>query len=122
MDASAFGFEKGITPFLDLPKTVPLPYRIPGVGEARISTGATIIAGAAFAAIEEEMVDMETFACLRACQRFDIPLIGLRGISDGDTDVSHIGDWTEYLHVVDERLADAVGKLEAALQGGLLGI
>ena len=122
MDASAFGFEKGITPFLDLPKTVPLPFRIPGVREARISTGATIIAGTAFAAIEEEMVDMETFACLRACQRYGIPLIGLRGISDGDTDVSHIGDWTEYLHVVDEKLAEAVGRLEAALQGGLFDV
>ena len=122
MDASAFGFEKGVTPFLDLPKTVQLPYRIPGVAEARISTGATIIAGSAFSSIDEEMVDMETFACLRACQRFDIPLVGLRGISDGDTDVSHIGDWTEYLHVVDERLADAVGRLEAALQGGLLDV
>jgi len=120
MDASAFGFEKGVTPFLDLPKTMPLPYRIPGVREARISTGATIIAGEAFAGIEEDMVDMETFACLRACQRFGVPLIGLRGISDGDTDVSHIGDWTEYLHVVDERLAGAVGKLEAALANGLL--
>lgn len=120
MDASAFGFEKGVTPFLDLPRTVTLPYRIPGVRQARISTGATIIAGAAFAAIEEEMVDMETFACLRACQRFGVPLIGLRGISDGDTDVSHLGDWTEYLHVVDERLAEAVEKLEAALNDGLL--
>lgn len=120
MDASAFGFEKGVTPFLDLPRTVTLPYRIPGVRQARISTGATIIAGAAFAAIEEEMVDMETFACLRACQRFGVPLIGLRGISDGDTDVSHLGDWTEYLHVVDERLAEAVEKLAAALGGGLL--
>ncbi len=122
MDASAFGFERGVTPFLDLPKTVPLPYRIPDVREARISTGATIIAGSAFASIEEEMVDMETFACLRACQRFGIPLIGLRGISDGDTDVSHIGDWTEYLHVVDERLAEAVGKLETALRDRLLDI
>lgn len=120
MDASAFGFEKGVTPFLDLPKTVPLPYRIPGVREARISTGATIIAGEAFAAIEEDMVDMETFACLRSCQRFGIPLVGLRGISDGDTDVSHVGDWTEYLHVVDERLAEAVGKLERALGDGML--
>jgi adenosylhomocysteine nucleosidase len=120
MDASAFGFEKGVTPFLDLPKTVTLPYRIPGVKEARISTGATIIAAGAFDDIEEEMVDMETFACLRACQRFGVPLIGLRGISDGDTDVKDIGDWTEYLHVVDERLAEAIGRLEAALHDRVL--
>ena len=122
MDASAFGFEKGTTPYLDLPARLPLPVRIPGVKEATISTGATIIAGAVFDAIEEDMVDMETFACMRACQVFGVPLIGLRGISDGDTDVNHIGDWLEYLHVVDEKLADAVARLEAAIADGTLGI
>ncbi len=122
MNASAFGFEKGVTPFLDLPATLPLPVRIPGVKEATISTGATIIAGAIFDGIAEDMVDMETYACLRVCQTFGVPLVGLRGISDGDTDVDHIGDWLEYLHVVDERLADAVQKLEAAIADGTIRI
>jgi adenosylhomocysteine nucleosidase len=118
MDASAFGFEKGVTPFLDLPATQLLPLRIPGVREATISTGGAIIAGPDFDTVGEDMVDMETFACLRVCQTFGIPLVGLRGISDGDTDVDHIGDWLEYLHVVDEKLADAVRKLEAAIDDG----
>jgi adenosylhomocysteine nucleosidase len=122
MDASAFGFEKGATPFLDLPATQPLPFRIPGVKEATISTGATIIAGKAFDTIGEDMVDMETFACMRAGQHFGVPLIGLRGISDGDTDVDHIGDWLEYLHIVDEKLAQAVAKLETAIVDGTIGI
>ena len=34
MDASPFGFEKGATPYLNLPATQPLPFRIPGVKEA----------------------------------------------------------------------------------------
>ena len=122
MNASAFGFEKGVTPFLDLPATLPLPVRIPGVKEASISTGATIIAGAVFDGIAEDMVDMETYACLRVCQTFGVPLVGLRGISDGDTDVDHINDWLEYLHVVDERLADAVQKLEAGIADGTIRI
>jgi adenosylhomocysteine nucleosidase len=122
MNASAFGFEKGVTPFLDLPATQSLPIRIPGVKEATISTGATIIAGSALDGIAEDMVDMETYACLRVCQTFGVPLVGLRGISDGDTDVDHIGDWLEYLHVVDEKLADAVGKLEAAIADGTIRI
>ncbi len=120
MDASAFGFEKGVTPFLDLPATVELPVRIPGVKEATLSTGAAVIAGSGYEAIAEDMVDMETFACLRACQAFGVPLIGLRGISDGDADVEHIGDWLEYLHIVDERLAEAVRRLEAALADGTI--
>ena len=122
MNASAFGFERGVTPFLDLPATQLLQIRIPGVKEATISTGATIIAGPAFDGIGEDMVDMETFACLRVCQTFGVPLVGLRGISDGDTDVDHIGDWLEYLHIVDEKLADAVNKLEAAISEGRISI
>ena len=121
IDASPLGFEKGATPFLDLPVTVPLPLRIPGIREATLSTGGAVISGAAYDAIAADMVDMETFACLRACQLFDIPLVGLRGISDGAADLRHVGDWTEYLHVIDEKLAAAVGLLERALGEGLLG-
>ena len=122
MDASPLGFEKGATPFLDLPATVRLPFRIPGIRQASLSTGGAIITGAAYEAIGADMVDMETFACLRACQLFDIPLIGLRGISDGAADLRHVGDWTEYLHVIDEKLADAVTRLEQAIASGMVGI
>jgi len=115
VDASPLGFEKGITPFLDLPKEVSLPALVPGLPAARLSTGATIVSGSAYDAIDADMVDMETFAHLRAAMRFDVPLIGLRGISDGKSDLNHINDWTEYLHVVDENLADAVDRLAAAL-------
>lgn len=120
IDASPLGFEKGATPFLDLPVTVPLPFRIPEIRQATLSTGGAIITGAAYDAIAADMVDMETFACLRACQLFDVPLIGLRGISDGAADLRHVGDWTEYLHVIDERLADAVMRLEQAVGSDLL--
>jgi adenosylhomocysteine nucleosidase len=120
MDASAFGFPKGTTPFLDLPAVVPLDVRISGVKQATLSTGANVVSGAAYATIEADMVDMETFAILRACMNFDIPLIGLRGISDGKAEVNHIDDWTEYLHVIDEKLADAVGAMIAAIEAGTL--
>jgi len=120
MDASAFGFARGTTPFLDLPATVPLPIRIPGVKEASLSTGANVVSGAAYQAIEADLVEMETFAILRACMSFDIPLVGLRGISDGKAEVHHIDDWTEYLHVIDERLAEAVRALETAIADGRL--
>jgi adenosylhomocysteine nucleosidase len=122
MDASALGFEKGATPFLDLPITVPLPRRIPGIREASLSTGAAIVSGAAYDAIAEDMVDMETFAVLRACQCFGVEMIGLRGISDGAAELKHVSDWTEYLHVIDEKLAAAVEMLEAAIENGSLRI
>ncbi len=120
MDASPLGFEKGRTPFLDIPATLDLPHRIAGIREARLSTGANIVSGAAYDAIDADMVDMETFAVLRACMAFGVPLIGLRGISDGAADLHHYDNWTEYLHVIDEKLADAVDRLAAAIAGGSL--
>jgi adenosylhomocysteine nucleosidase len=120
MDASPLGFEKGATPFLDLPAVVPLPLRIPGVPEARLSTGANIVSGAAYETIDADMVEMETFAVLRACQSFGIPLIALRGISDGKAELKHVNDWTEYLHVIDEKLASVIDRLENAVSSGVI--
>ncbi|MNX93477.1 5'-methylthioadenosine/S-adenosylhomocysteine nucleosidase [compost metagenome] len=122
MDASAFGFEKGRTPFLDLPADVPLPFLIPGIAEARLSTGANVVSGAAYGAINADMVEMETYAVLRACQRFGVPLAGLRGISDGKADVNHVDDWTEYLHIIDEKLAEAVDGLCRAIEDGTIAL
>lgn len=120
MDASALGVPKGVTPFLGLPAVLDLPLLVPGVPSATLSSGANIVSGAAYDAVAADMVDMETFAVLRACQRFGVPLAGFRGISDGAAELRHVGDWTEYLHVVDEKLAGAVDRLEAALRAGLL--
>lgn len=121
MDASPFGFPVGITPFAGLPRRLPLPLRISGLPAATISTGGGVAAGpAAYDALDEDMVDMETWAIMRACMRFGCPLIGLRGISDGHAPVKSQACWTDYLHVIDEKLGAAVDLLSAALAGGLL--
>jgi adenosylhomocysteine nucleosidase len=120
MDATALGFPKGVTPFLNLPATLPLAPLVTGLTGARLSTGANIVSGAAYAAIDAEMVDMETYAVLRACQKFGIPLIALRGISDGAEALSHLNDWTQYLHIIDEKLAAAVDLIETAYLAGTL--
>ena len=118
MDASPLGFPRGITPFLDLPAELDLPLQIPGVAQASLSTGGNIVSGAAYDAIAQDMVDMETFAILRACQRFGVPLVALRGISDGAHPLEGLSDWTDYLHLVDERLSGAVDLLAAHLERG----
>lgn len=117
MDASPLGFEKGRTPFLDLPAELPLTV-MGDIPAKRLSTGANIVSGAAYDAIDADMVDMETFALLRACMMFDVPLVGLRGISDGADDLHHFDDWTQYLHVIDEKLAGAIDRIEAAIESG----
>lgn len=122
MDASALGFEKGRTPLLDLPARIALDHAVPGIERASLSTGANIVSGAGYDGIAEDMVDMETFSHLRVAQHFGIPLIGLRGISDGVAELGHISDWTQYLDVIDQRLAASLDLLETALSDGLLSI
>lgn len=118
IDASPLGFPKGVTPLSGLPATLPLPLRIPGLPMATLSTGADVVSGAGYAALPEDMVDMETWAALRACQAFDLPLIALRGISDGDRALEGVHDWHEYLHIIDEKLAGAVDRLTQTLASG----
>ena len=113
MDASPLGFARGQTPFLDLPPVLPLT-TVPGLPTATLSTGANIVSGPAYDGIDAEMVDMETYAILRACQAFGIPLLALRGISDGAVELAHVSDWTQYLGIIDEKLAAAIGVIEAA--------
>ncbi len=115
MDASPLGFKKGETPFMDLPIELLLDTPVPGLPVKRLSSGADIVSGVAYDAIDADMVDMETFALKRAAMRFEVPLVALRGISDGAADLHHFDDWTQYLHIVDENLAEAVDRLEAAL-------
>lgn len=120
MDATPLGFARGQTPFLDQPPVIELGHAIPGINSASLSTGANIVSGARYDTIAEDMVDMETFAVLRACQKVRVPLIALRGISDGRATLTRLSDWTDYLHVIDERLAQAVDRLAGALNDGLV--
>lgn len=122
MDASALGFPRGETPLLGLPARLPLELRIPGLPEASLATGASVLTGAGYDGVEAQMVDMESYAVLRACQHFGLPLIGLRGISDGADEVRQLSDWTQYLHLVDENLAEAVDRLAEALASGALAL
>lgn len=120
IDASPLGFAKGVTPFLDHPVETPLPTPIPSLAGMRLSTGSDIVSGPGYGAIDADMVDMETFAVMRACQRFGVPLVGLRGISDGAADLHHYDDWAGLLEAIDERLADAVDRLGVAIEAGLI--
>ena len=120
IDATALGFAPGTVPNVGQPAEIPLGPFIPGIPLATLSTGADVVSGGVYDLIEAEMVDMETYAVLRACQRFGLPLISLRGISDGDRELGSLADWTQYLDIVDVKLANAVDRLEAAIAEGNL--
>lgn len=118
MDCSALGFEKGITPFLDEPAVIELPHRLNDVPAASIATGASIVSGSGYDAVSADMVDMESFAVLRAARHFGVPMVGLRGISDGRGDLTGLHDWTEYLHVIDEKLAAVLDNFSDHVTSG----
>lgn len=65
---------------------------------------------------------MESFSVLRACQYFGIPMVGLRGISDGKAELNHVNDWTEYLDIIDEKLALAIDRLTSAVEQGQIAL
>ena len=114
MDATRLGFPKGVTPMVDHPVDIPLVTPLP-LPLARLSTGANVVGGEDYAGIDADMVDMESFAIARACARYDVPLMGLRGVSDGPGDLNHINNWMELLGLIDERLAQAVDLLPGVL-------
>ncbi|MDI1328524.1 MAG: 5'-methylthioadenosine/S-adenosylhomocysteine nucleosidase [Brevundimonas sp.] len=111
MDASVLGFPKGETPYPRLPAVLPLAAGPAALPTARLATGASVVSGAAYDAVDADMVDMETFAVVRAAARFGLPVIGLRGVSDGRTDLSALEHWTDALAEIDLRLAEAVDLL-----------
>ncbi|AQR62348.1 5'-methylthioadenosine/S-adenosylhomocysteine nucleosidase [Brevundimonas sp. LM2] len=116
MDASVLGFPPGVTPFLDQPAVLTLASGPAGQPYARLATGGSVVSGEAYDAIDADMVDMETYAVVRAAARFDVPVLGLRGISDGKADLTGLSDWTDTLHVIDEGLAEALDLLKAEFE------
>jgi adenosylhomocysteine nucleosidase len=118
MDCTPLGFARGIVPFLNEDAVVPIALRIPDVPAASIATGASIVSGAMYDAIDADMVDMESYAVYRAARRFGVPMIGLRGITDGKTELSKYEDWADYLHIVDHKLAVDIDRFAAAVESG----
>jgi len=115
MDATLLGFAPGVTPFLGEPASLTLASGPQGQPYARLATGGSVVSGEAYDPIDADMVDMETYAVVRAAARFGLPVIGVRGISDGKADLTVLEDWTGTLAVIDQGLAEALDLLAAEL-------
>lgn len=115
MDATRLGFEKGVTPFCDHPADIQLPTPLPGVPTATLSTGGEVLGDERYHGVSADLVDMETFAIVRACQHFAVPVIGMRGVSDGPGTLNGIDDWTGMLGLLDERLAAMIDLIPTTL-------
>lgn len=112
MDASALGVEPGVVPYLDEPKELPLetPLDLP---VATLSSGGDVVSGDHWDRVSADMVDMETYAVARAARTFGVPLVGLRGVSDGPGELAGAHDWHKLLGYLDGELAKTVDLLAA---------
>ena len=119
MDASAFGFPRGQTPFSPHPVTVQAPAVMPEFPCASCSTGANVISD--HASTGADLADMEYAALNEVAMKFGIALIGFKGISDGARPLNgELTEWTALLPVIDRNLAAAVNELLMRLGQGEL--
>ena len=123
MDASVLGVEKGVTPFADQPALIPLPMPFDSIPTATLSTGAAVLAQPSDdAAIDADLVDMETFAVVRAARHFGLPTVGLRAVSDspraagGKEASGGMESWTDRLAHIDALLARAIDQTPTILE------
>ena len=122
MDCTALGFPLWETPFLDSPSIIKLGPHIPGLPSATLASGARIINGADYDKIGAEMVEMETYSYARVAHQYGLPLISLRGVSDGKTELTQISDWTHTLEEIGDNLCAALTLLEEALATGAISV
>lgn len=115
IDASPIGYKPGEVPSTGLPIALPMTAQMPDFDKASLSTGSDFVSGDGWARIDADMVDMETYGLARLCAGYDLPLLGLRGISDGAKELTRLGDWTEALPHIDRGLAETLQRLEDAL-------
>lgn len=115
MDATRLGFEKGVTPFSGHPAAIPLCTPAVGFPMATLSTGSDVVGPQDFEDISADLVDMETFAIARVCQKFQIPLVGVRAVSDGPQKPVDLDGWDHQVAALDSILADAIATVVAAL-------
>jgi adenosylhomocysteine nucleosidase len=117
MDASAFGFPKGQTPFSPHPATIETAPIMPDFPSASCSSGANVVSD--HDATGADLADMEYSALNEVAMRFGIALIGFKGVSDGEKPLTgELAQWTELLPVIDRNLAEAIVSLKARIARG----
>jgi len=119
IDASAFGFTKGTTPFSDLPASLPIQARIPGLQETTVSTGGNVISGLAYDGLGAQTAEMEAYAVYSASLAFGIPMLKIMGISDGKVPLTGMREeWARYLADIDQGFARVIVNLKQGLENG----
>ncbi len=125
MDFSPFGVEAGTTPFRDYPGKINIAATVPDLPKVSISTGGDVVdaqgsTGKLFQDIKADMIDMETAAILDVANDFGVPMIGLRGISDGKEPSTGHETWGELLPKIEASLAKVYTNIQHGLKAGTI--
>lgn len=124
MDATGFGFDKGKTPFSELPAKLPISIRVPGIDSVEVSTGAKIISNNnggqnEYNGFQAPVADMEAYAMYSAAAKYNVPFIKIVGISDGlEALTGNARDWEKLLPEIDRKLAQVVLDVQNGLASG----
>jgi adenosylhomocysteine nucleosidase len=117
MNASAIGFPKGQTPFSPHPVRIETAPIMPDFRCASCSSGADVVSD--HGTTDADLADMEYSALNEVAMKSGIPLIGFKGVSDGEKPLTgQLAQWTELLPVIDRHLAEAVIDLKTRLARG----
>lgn len=111
MDVSGLGFDVGVTPFEDVPKTIAFPSVFTALPEGTCGTGDRFENEGAGNALPWDVIDMEAYALAKVCWFEGVPFACAKYVSDG-ADAAAAGDWQQSL----ARAADAFLALYELLE------
>lgn len=112
MDASALGIEEGKTPLGFYPGKITIPQRF-GLDGAECYSTTRYNAFIPSKGHARELEDMEFAAIIDVCNHYNIPAVGLKGVSNNkETIHSSINSWEEYCTIIDKRFAHLINEIK----------
>jgi adenosylhomocysteine nucleosidase len=95
MDVSGLGFDRGVTPFEEIPRVIEFPSAFPDLPAATCGTGDSFETGVR--SVTCDVVDMEAYALAKVCLVEGTVFACAKYVSDG-ADHAAAADWQANLH------------------------
>ncbi len=121
MNVSALGFPPGKTPFSPYPEQINLPTLEAPIPTASCYTTDSYNTPVPSKGAPLELEDMEFHAFLMACMGQNIPIIGLKAVSNNkETIHTTKQEWSDYCQITIPKFAMAVSDLENSVATGII--
>ena len=112
MDSSALGIEEGKTPLGEYPASINIPQRF-GMQTAECYSTTRYNELVPNKGHQTELEEMEFAAIVDVCNQFDIPAVGLKGVSNNrETIHASSNSWEKYCDIIDEKFAGVVETIK----------